>query len=210
MNTKPTRGRPPKIENAFDDIETPDNPMEVDAILSDLEARDTAPPITPRQSLRANMREESPRDRAARRAAEIKGHIGTLDEGTDDFYIPQEFIPDGWTYEWKRKTVLGQEDPAYTVQLARMGWETVPADRHPAMMPSGNYESIERKGMVLMERPKVITDEARSIEYKKARQQVKHKEQQLTQAPDGQFDRNHPQAQPKIKHGYEPMPIPKD
>jgi hypothetical protein len=78
-------------------------------------------------------------------------------------------------------------------------------------MPSqGSYHQIERKGMVLMERPTVITEEAREIELKKARGQVRAKEQQLTNAPDGQFERNHPQARPNIKKGFEPIPVPKD
>ena len=212
MNTTPPRrGRPPKTQiDPFSEDDLVATPQEIDEALSAIEALDSAPPITPRPSMRGDMRSESPRERAARRAAEIKGHVGTLEENTDEFYIPAELVPEGWTYEWKRKTVLGMEDPAHSVQLALQGWENVPADRHPAMMPTGIHQNIERKGMVLMERPKVITDEVREIEYRKARQQVRHKEQQLTQAPEGQFERNHPQAQPKIKHGYEPMPVPKD
>lgn len=152
------------------------------------------------------MREEDPRSRAAKRAAEIRGHIGSMDEGTDEFYIPPEMVPDGWTYEWKRRTVLGQEDPAYQVSLARMGWEEVPADRHPQMMPAGHHSVINRKGMVLMERPKEITDEARRIENRKARNQVKAKEEQLSSAPSGQFERN----TPTVKKSYSPIAIPAD
>jgi len=165
-----------------------------------------------RPEMRPTMREEDPRTRAARRAAEIRNHVGNMDEGPDDFYIDLSEIPDGWTYEWKRKTVLGQEDPAYQVQLARMGWEPVPASRHPRYMPEGaKYASIERKGMVLMERPKELSDEARQIELKKARNQIRQKEAQLNSAPDGQFGRNNKDA-PLVKIGksYEAIPIPKD
>ena len=156
-------------------------------------------------------REESPRDRAARRAAELRGHIGNMDEGTDDFYVPREYIPDGWSYEWKRKTNMGMEDPAYQVQIARMGWEPVPASRHPNMMPEGNkYLIIERKGMVLMERPMEITEEARQIERQRARNQIRQKEAQLASAPDGTLTRDHAQVKPKISKSYAPIPIPKD
>jgi hypothetical protein len=163
-----------------------------------------------RPPMREALREEDPRARAARRAAEIRGNIGSLDEGSDDFYIDQNSVPDGWSYEWKRKTVLGQEDPAYQVQLARTGWEPVPAARHPAYMPdNGNYTTIERKGMVLMERPKELTDEAKMVELKKARNQVRQKEQQLNSAPDGQFGRNNKDAPlVKVAKSYEAMPIP--
>lgn len=164
-----------------------------------------------RQEMRPSMREEDPRTRAARRAAELREHKGDMDDGTDDFFIDGSAIPDGWSYEWKRKTVLGQEDPAYQVALARNGWEPVPASRHSSYMPTGSsYSTIERKGMVLMERPLEISDEVRAIELRKARAQVRHKEEQLNSAPDGQFGRDHSQVKPKINKSFEPIPIPRD
>jgi hypothetical protein len=161
-----------------------------------------------RPEMRPPMREEDSHAAAARRAAEIRGHLGgDMDEGTDVFQAPPP--PPGWSYEWKTETVLGQEDPAYQVQLARMGWEPVPAQRHPEMMPTNSKDvNIRRKGQVLMMRPQVITDEARSIERRRARDQVRVKEQQLGQAPEGQFGRNHPSVQPNIKRGYSPVDIP--
>ncbi len=168
------------------------------------------PEAVERPSMRPEMREEDPRARAARRAAEIRNTVGSLDQGTDDFYIDQNAVPDGWSYEWKRKLTVGMEDPAYQVQLARMGWEPVPASRHPAYMPdSGKYTVIERKGMVLMERPKELTDEAKAIELKKARNQIRQKEQQLASAGEGQFGRNNKDAPlVKVSKSYEAMPIP--
>jgi hypothetical protein len=165
-----------------------------------------------RPEMRPALRGEDPRERARQRAAAIREHNGgDLDEGTDEFYVPAHYVPDGWSYEWKRMTVMGQEDPAYQVQLAQKGWEPVPASRHPEMMPAGwPGNTIDRKGQRLFERPKEITDDARANETRRARQQVRIKEQQLTQSPDGQFGRDHPQAQPKIRRGYEPMPIPAD
>lgn len=164
-----------------------------------------------RPSIRTEMRERDPRAEAARRAAEILGHVGNLDEGTDDFYVDPAKIPDGWTYEWKRKTVYGQEDPAYQVQLARTGWTPVPASRHPEMMPAaGGFQCIERKGLTLMERPTIVQDQIVQVNQRRARDQVRVKEQQLSSAPDGQFGRDHSQVKPKINKGYEPVPIPND
>lgn len=166
------------------------------------------------KSLRPEMRgtlanEEDPRERAARRAKEVREHIGSMDEGTDDFYAPTP--PAGWHYEWKRKTVIGQEDPAYQVHLARMGWEPVPCSRHPEMMPSGNnFRVIERKGMILMERPQELVEEARKIEANKAKRQVRDKEAQLAGTPEGTFARDDERVKPKIRKGYEPMPVPND
>lgn len=166
----------------------------------------------PRADMRPEMREDSPAERAKRRAAEIRGHIGDMDEGTDEFFVPAHIIPEGWTYEWKRKLLLGQEDPTYTVQLARMGWEAVPLNRdrdHMAMMPpTWPHNTIERKGMILMERPTEVVEEARSIELRRARDQVRAKEAQLSGTPEGTMTRDHAKVRPQIKKGYEPIPVP--
>ena len=194
------RGRPPRIAPELAEVVTAETHISETPVLA---------AVSDRPSMRPSMREEDPRVAAARRAAEIRGHIGTMDEGTDEFRAPP--APDGWEYEWKRKLVLGQEDPAYQVQLARMGWEPVPTARHPEEMPGrGSYPTIERKGMTLMMRPAVISEEARSIERKRARDQIRAKEAQLNAAPDGHFERNDPRVQPKIKKGYSPIEVPNE
>jgi hypothetical protein len=163
-----------------------------------------------RKPMREKMRPEDARARAEARATEIRENRGTLDDGIDEFFVDPKSIPDGWSYEWKRHTLLGKEDPAYQVQLAHSGWEPVPADRHPEMMPIGNYATIERKGMVLMERPLSLTKEAKDIELRRARNQVRAKEQQLAQTPDGTMTRQHDNVRPSVKKSFEPVPIPED
>src|SRR5215469_4695105 len=94
--------------------------------------------MRPQDPRAGGAREESPRERAARRAAEIMGHLdASLDEGQDELALDGITIPDGWSYEWKRQTVYGKSDPAYDTRLARTGWEPVPSERHPQMMPKG-------------------------------------------------------------------------
>lgn len=167
--------------------------------------------VSNRPDMRAPMREESPTERAKRRAAEIRGHIGDLDEGTDKYYIDPNMIPEGWSYEWKRRLLLGQEDPSYAVNLARQGWEAVPVSRHPFMMPADwKGGTIERDGMVLMERPSEVVDEARRIDQRRARDQVRSKEAQLAGTPEGTLTRDHEKTRPSIKKSYEAIPIPKD
>jgi hypothetical protein len=165
-----------------------------------------------RPPLRPDMREKTSREAAAERAAEIMGHIGDLDEGEDKFALPLGGVPDGWSYEWKRRTVYNQEDPAYSVKLSRTGWEPVPTTRHPEMMPKGgNHPIIERDGMVLMQRPAVITEKVKEIERQKARAQVRAKEEQLNASPPGTFERGtDPRVRPVVKKSYEAMPIPED
>ena len=174
-----------------------------------LAAEATAPE---RAALRPEPRDEDPRARAARRAAELREHLGSIDEGTERFYVDPSVIPPGWSYEWKRRTIYNMEDPAYQVHLTRMGWEPVPASRHPEMMPGGaGFKTIERDGLVLMERPLEITEEARQIELRRARAQVRAKEDQLSSAPQGQFDRSNKEASlVKVKKSYSPIEIPQE
>ncbi len=197
MDHTKRRGRPPL--KARDDMTPEDNDL----------VGTVAKAPTPR-TLRGSLRDDDPVARARARAAALREHAGEVHEGTDEFYINPEIIPQGWTYEWKRRTILNAEDPAYAVALARAGWEPVPASRHPSFMPSGgNYTTIERKGMVLMERPTEINDEARYREQRNARAQVSQKEDQLNSAKDGQFDRsNKGSSMVKIGKSYSPIQIP--
>lgn len=201
QSTRGRRGRP--VRSAAPSI--------LEAEMNGTDAPEEAAPVAAaaveRPSMRPAMREEDPRAAAARRAAEIRGHIGDLDEGTDEFAAPRP--PDGWTYEWKQRTVMGAEDPARQVHYARTGWEAVPTARHPEMMPhNGASPIIERKGMVLMQRPKDISDEVRDIDLRRARNQVQAKKQQLSQAPDGHFERSNKDV--KIRNSYEPLPVPNE
>ena len=129
----------------------------------------------------------------------------------DEFFVDPSIIPEGWTYEWKRLSILGQEDATHQIHLARMGWEAVPARRHPGMMPATwTKGTIERKGMILMERPTEVIEEARRIQNKAAKDQVRAKEAQIAGTPDGTMTRDHAMARPKINKSFEAVPIPKE
>lgn len=161
--------------------------------------------------IRAPQREEDSRARAAKRLAELRKHGGDDVDASDKYGIDPRMVPDGWSYEWKRKSLWGKEDPQYEVALTRGGWEPVPASRHPEMMPKGTFNTIERDGMVLMERPVELTQEARDKELRRARMQVRAKEEQLNDAPAGTFERaNKDSSMAKVKKSYESMPIPKE
>lgn len=174
----------------------------------------SAPTEPAREPLRPSPRPVDHRARAKARAAELAQHGAVADADSQDrFHVPADDVPEGWDYEWKRRTVLQKEDPAYQVQLSRTGWEPVPASRHPSYMPmDGKYETIERDGMILMERPKEISDRAKAYELQKARAQVRQKEEQLNAQPAGQFGRQKSDGSSLVKVGksYEPIPIPND
>jgi len=122
--------------------------------------------------------------RAEARIREIRGQMPDGGETRDKFWAPP--APDGWDYQWKRRSVYNQEDPAYQVELARQGWEAVPLSRHSEMMPKGwSGQTIEVEGMTLMERPMIFTKEARMREDRAAREAVITKEAQLRSSRKG-------------------------
>ena len=165
-------------------------------------------PAAPTASEPLQFAEEDPRARAARRAAELMDHgVIDADGAQDKFYIDPKIIPDGWSYEYRMYSVLGKEDPSYGVTLAQKGWEPVPADRHPELMPMGfKGNTILREGMMLMERPLVITKAANDRELREARRQVGAKEAQLAGAPVGTAPRDNKGASlVKVNRTYEPL-----
>lgn len=154
---------------------------------------------------RPEVRPASPHELDARTLGILEAlDAGGLDE-EDRFFIDPLIIPDDTTYEWKRATTLGKEDPSYTVNLRRMGWETVPSARHPELMPTGHSGPIERDGCVLMERHSLITEKVRERDYRRARAQVRDNEVQLGQAPNGAPPRdNKGNTLAKVRTTYEP------
>lgn len=127
----------------------------------------------------------------------------------DKFHIPPEIIPEGTTYEWKRLTTMGMEDPGYYVGLREQGWLPVKAENHPEFMPPDwSKGTIERDGMILMERPSYLTEEARQEDIQAARDAVRMKEAQLGATPHGQMDRVAPAL--KRQRFSEPIEVPAD
>jgi len=79
------------------------------------------------------------------------------------------FPPQGWTYEWKVKTIKNWEWVDHQVELYQNGWTPVPAERHDGkIMPPGYKGPIERGGQVLMERDERLTAQARAVERRAA------------------------------------------
>ena len=172
---------------------------------------ETEAPKVERQEMRPPMRAEDPKARAAQRAAELRGHLGELDEGTDRYYVPADWIPDGWTYNWKRFSFYNEPDNDNQIRVKREGWTPVPISRHPQMMPDGyTGDIIMRDGLVLMECPTEIVVERQAIELRRAREQVRFKEQQLSGTPEGTMTRDHAKVRPQIKKSFEAMPIPEE
>lgn len=168
-------------------------------------------PNEPRRSMRPDPSSaDDPRARAAARAELIREHLALAPDDVDKFYIPKELIPDGWSYEWKVMSVFGAANPSAEINRAIHGWEPVPALRHPEFMPSGSTSpTIDRDGLRLFERPTEITEDARRKDIAEARRDMRHKEEQLGMAPQGQFDReNKGQSLVSVKRSIGRIDVP--
>lgn len=123
-----------------------------------------------------------PADRsvAAERAAAISrmraevARIREADDAGDAFQIDLDMIPDGMSYNWKRlDNGYGKPDEAHMARLKRMGWTEVPARRHPELFGDrAKDEPAIHKGMILMERPIELTQDAHIHNLKLARKNI--------------------------------------
>lgn len=112
----------------------------------------------------------------------------------DPFYIPLDEIPEGLSYEWKRYSVAGQEDPFYIAGMREQGWEPVNPKVHPNWVPPGYKEPhIIKGGQILMERPMELTKEAIAERKHNAKQQIRDAESRLGKADAGELARERPQ-----------------
>lgn len=170
------------------------------------EVRATPPTTSP---TRPDPREEAtssqdPVVRARDRAAQIRAALDDIPELSNEFDIPPGYIPQGWSYQWIRASTLGKEDPDNLMSRAATGWQPVPLARHRTMMPT-NYKGsyIERKGLILMERPMEITLEMQRRDQMLAKQVVRDKEISLGDTPANTLPRDaNPKTAPKVDVDY--------
>jgi hypothetical protein len=142
-----------------------------------------------REPVRTAAREVDRADEAAARKRTRRG------AQADKFYVNPEKIPSGWDYQWKRLSCLNQPDPGYEVMLYEQAFTPVPASRHPEMVPPGyKGTTIERDGMILMERPMRLTKEAQMEELAEARARIANRKLQLGETPQGTLPRDHESA----------------
>jgi hypothetical protein len=109
----------------------------------------------------------------------------------DQYSIPPELVPEGFSVEFKNTSVMGQPvDPSYNATLEQGGWVPCPAEIFPTLVPRG-YDKpyIERPGMILMIRPKRITDAVNERRIERARDQMTEKVSQMYDTPKDSMDR---------------------
>ena len=139
--------------------------------------------------------------RSAGRSGGIRERKRKGGQLNDPFRVDK--IPDGMSYEWKRVTVYGKGDPSYDILMREQGWDPVESGRHPELVAEGHNGPIIRDGLMLMERPMELTEEARAEDRNAARAAVSVKKQQLGESPAGTFERN----VTDVRKSYEPLPI---
>jgi hypothetical protein len=113
------------------------------------------------------------------------------------FELPLDQIPEGSSYEWKRWSNVGAQDPFYIASMRDQGWEPVDPKRHPNWVPPGyNDPYILKGGMILMERPMELTEDAKREARQAAQAQISFQEQRLGITPKDTLSRD--LVKPKI------------
>jgi hypothetical protein len=100
----------------------------------------------------------------------------------DIFDVPAELIPKGWKYQWCAVSVTGNTEILMDQNLmfAENGWRPVPASRYPGRyMPAGHTGAIVRGSQMLMERPKILSDEAEAEDVRLAKQLISDRNDSL-------------------------------
>ena len=105
-----------------------------------------------------------------------------VDEGKDYLHVPKELIPDGIAIEWKRDKVHNMDDKQHRAEVWRAGWRHIPSDspgfkEHFFSFITGDI--FEYQGLVLMYRPKTMSDAAKKEEVKKAGLAVQDKMEEI-------------------------------
>lgn len=113
--------------------------------------------------------------------------------------IDPKKIPDGVAYEWKRVSTLGQVDRQHQIDMGKFHWTAVPAHRHPELATDATDGGIINGGLMLMERPAYLTEEARQEDMASARSQLGEHMARLGQSEVRDMPRN----KPKLSRSYE-------
>jgi len=109
----------------------------------------------------------------------------TNQEDTPDrLRINPALIPEGMAAQWVTDSVYGQGVPQHRADFERKGWTPVHQEDFDGQfdgmfMPKGKTGEIIVDGLVLMMRPKELSDKAANADKRRAREQVMIKEQSL-------------------------------
>lgn len=130
------------------------------------------------------------------------------EEELGEFDVPREVMLPGQAYGWKLKSVVGKENSGYEAELRRRGWVNVLHEDHPGAFGLREETGpIIRKGLQLMRRPVEMEELRQRYHRLLAKQAVRDKLAQMSQAPAGTGPRTHKDVAPRISRTYEPLPV---
>ena len=159
-----------------------------------------------RPEMRDPVRDEPIREDGIRADAGrfVRPKKGTMVGEFDDL-VP----PPGMVYEGKRISIYGQPDQKNLMEVARFGWTPVDASRHPNAMPPGyTGKTIERAGMMLMERPLYVHLEARAEEAQRAKANIINNQRKLGEIDPDEKRAGIERGSPTIRRDIEPGLVP--
>jgi len=139
-------------------------------------------------------------------------------DSPDKFHIDPSLIPPGMAAQWVTDSVLGKPMPQHRAVFEKAGWTSSHQDDFDGQlnglfMPRDADGEIRQEGTVLMMRPKELSDRAKAIDMRNAREQVQIKEQALRGGDlNTSLDSQHPSAinSNRINKSYERIAIPED
>jgi hypothetical protein len=101
-------------------------------------------------------------DHAYNRRGEIVTRNRVSGNGyVNEFDIPESVRQPGWDLYWARASVHGKPDQSNLNALYDNGWEPASPKNYASVMPDMRGKpTIERDGMILMERPMKLTHQA--------------------------------------------------
>lgn len=87
----------------------------------------------------------------------------------NEFDIPDAVRDPSWDLYWARSTCHGKPDQANINALYDNGWRPASPKNYPRILPDQiGKESIERDGLILMERPMALTQQSLAENYQDA------------------------------------------
>lgn len=155
-----------------------------------------------------------PVGRPPKEEKEIRGSVKksrrAKTEIVDELYVDPSEIPDGFTVEWKRKSIYGKDDVQHQIGLEKDAWEYASPKDFPSLVGkryTGN--TVEHKDLVLMIRAKEITGEAIAEDRERAVGQVRTKMQEIGMAKAGEAQRvdSAGRSLTKINRSYEKISV---
>lgn len=167
------------------------------------ETRD--PPVAARAGRRTNARHQVRQRAAVQRAeprADTQRLVRTRRRTENRFHIDEAMIPPNASWEWKTAKVGAQPQDDHIGQLMDNHWRKVDKTKYPNLV-------TEKDGMILMERPLYLTQDARREDLAIALDQVERVSDSAIEAPSGTMTRSHASVKKNtvIKRDYNEVAI---